>query len=556
MKLLNFSAGKVRTFDIGGQPVPTGHVKTPITGPWIIDENGAVGDERAVHPDKLYAFSHAGYRYWADHLQTDRDAWPDGFFGENLTFDSLDEEEIRVGDEFTLGDEVRLFVTGARTACAKLAWRVSQPMTFLQSFSLSKRVGAYLGIIATGRVRQGDALVRTRSDPEMPTLAELCRYIHHRDIPPLEPLRRVLGFAGLSPTARLLLGAKLEAAERAAATAGGGWRGWRPFVLDDIREEEAPEIRSFHLRPVDGGKIAQPVPGQFVTVRMGAEAVTRSWSLSDFVEAPESYRLTVKRQQGPGSNFLHAAKVGDTVDLRAPAGSFVLDMGSIRPIALVAAGIGITPLYAMLRAHVTRSNPAPAQLFYGARTAQEAALRGEIDGLAASVPGVTVHYCFSREPGCPPSRITADQIIDRMDGQQIDLHGKIVKMPWFEGEFYLCGPADFCQSLKQELVARGGNANRIHFELFSAPDAVETDLEVADVRFAHSGKAARWSADSELSLLELAEQAGVEAAFDCRAGACQTCRTKIIDGKATAMVEEAALICIARPSTPVLVLDL
>src|SRR5687767_14008573 len=102
MMLLNFSVGRVQAVTIGGEAVGTAHVKTPAAEPWMITEDGAAGDERALHPDKIYAFARTAYAYWAEYLKVDPGAWTDGFFGENLTFDELDELDLRIGDEFTI----------------------------------------------------------------------------------------------------------------------------------------------------------------------------------------------------------------------------------------------------------------------------------------------------------------------------------------------------------------------------------------------------------------------------------------------------------------------
>ena len=127
MKLLNFCIGQIQTVQIGNEPVLTAHIKAPVAEPWLITDGGAEGDERAIHPDKIYAYSREGYDYWGNYLGVTPTRWPDGFFGENITLDKLDENELRVGDVLELGDEVRLVVAGARTPCAKLAWRLAHP---------------------------------------------------------------------------------------------------------------------------------------------------------------------------------------------------------------------------------------------------------------------------------------------------------------------------------------------------------------------------------------------------------------------------------------------
>lgn len=559
MKLLNFSIGQVQTIQVGTEVIRTAHIKAPVAEPWVITEDGAAGDRRAVHPDKLYAYARSGYEYWGDQLRVDAARWPDGFFGENLTLDMLDEEDVRIGDEFMLGEEVRLVVAGARTPCGKLAWRLSQPRTFQKTFALSRRTGVYLGVLATGTVRLGDTLRRIRHDPAMPSIADVCDYVASHAPPPLEPLRRLLAFEHLSLTIRLLLGSKLDAAERAAGTIEGRWRGWRTFVIDRI-VEEAREIRSFYLRPADGAALCQPRPGQFVSVRMTGEdgnAITRSWSLSAFAHGMHEYRLTVRRQQGAGSNWLHRAGPGTELLLRAPVGDFVLDM-SFRPVALIAAGIGITPLLAMLHAHLARPKAAPIYLIYGGRTPEDLAFRAELDALAAAHPSLAVSYAYSRSDtvGGAPARITPELVIDALADLHVVLEDHRVTLPWFEADIYLCGPGDFCSDMRTRFIASGANADHIFLERFEALASEESAVETARIEFARSGVTLDWNADEELTLLDLAEQAGIAIKNDCRAGACLTCKTRVLAGETTAGTGDgSALLCIGRPTTPLLLLD-
>ena len=559
MKLLNFSTGQIRTVDINGMAVQTAHVKTPVDEPWVIDEDGAVGDRRAVHPDKIYAYARTGYDYWSERLGVDPGAWPDGFFGENLTLDALDEQDVRVGDVFAIGDQVRLVVAGARTPCAKLAWRLGQPRAFQRTFALSRHTGVYLGVLETGAVRPGDLLRRVHHDPTMPSIADLCDYVASHDPPPLEPLQRLLAFDHLSPTIRLLLGAKLDAAERAAALVEGRWRGWRPFVIDDVREE-ARDVRSVQLRPADGGPICQPRPGQFVTARIDADGapVLRAWSVSAFAHAMDRYRLTVRKQSGPGSNWLHRAEPGTTLMLRAPAGSFVLDEG-FRPVVLVAAGIGITPLMAMLQAHLLRPKSEAAYLFYGARGPDDLAFRAELDALAGRHPQLHVTYRYSRwtDGDRPAARISPATVIEGLADLHVVLEGRRIDLPWSEADIYICGPGAFCTELRDGFIALGANPDHLFTEQFAAVIPADSEVEHARIRFARSDLTVDWPAADDLTLLALAEGAGLSVAHDCRSGACLTCKTRIIAGGATALAPDgAALLCIGRPATADLVLDL
>ena len=561
MRLLNFSVGRVRTVEIAGEAIRTGHVKAPAMEPWEISEDGAVGDERAVHPDKLYAFSREAYDHWSRYLGVDRGDWPDGFFGENLTLDTIDETDIRVGDIFAIGADVRVIVAGSRNPCVKLTWRLNQPRSFQKVFHLSRMSGMYLGVLSGGVVRPGDLVDRIDHDATMPSVADVCEFVASHKPPPLEPLKRLLAFDRLSPTNRLLLSSKLDQAERAAGAVEGRWKGWRPFVIDKV-VDETPSIRSAYVRPADGERLCKTRPGQFVSVQMEAEGggtLRRSWSLSSFSHDPDHYRLTVRRQSGPGSAWFHDAVVGARIMLRAPTGEFALDMGGFRPVVLVAAGVGITPMMAMLEAHLTRPQAMPIYLIYGGRTPGDLAFKSDLDALAAAHPQVRVAYIYSRsdEGARPRSRITPNVIIEQLADLHIFVDGRRIDLPWHEGDIYLCGPGDFCQTIKDDFVARGANGDHIFLEQFAAPEIAASELDEAEVRFARGGVQLTWKAGDDLTLLELAEAAGLKVDSDCRAGSCLTCKTAVLEGATTADTGDgAALLCLARPRTAALVLDL
>jgi ferredoxin-NADP reductase/MOSC domain-containing protein YiiM len=528
--------------------------------PWLISAEGAVGDERAVHPDKIYLFARSAYDYWGEQLGIDPDSWPDGFFGENLTVDELDETATHIGDVFAVGDEVRLEVVGARTPCLKLAWRLQQPRTFQRTFALSRHTGAYLGVLAAGTVRPGDVVRRIHHDSTMPTIADVCGFVERPQPPPLASLRRLLNFERLSFTTRMMLRTKLDAAERADSASGVRWRGWRKFAIRGIADE-VPGVRSFELRPLDGEALCQPLPGQFVTVRMpcaDGSMITRTWSLSAFSHGMDAYRVTVQRQSGPGSRWLHEAEQGAELMLRAPAGDFVLDTGSFRPVVLIAAGIGITPLMAMLQAHLLRPPVAGIHLVYCERTPAEVTFRGELDAIAATHPDVRITYLYTRSDAGehPRGRISAEALIGLLSDLHVVFDGHRVVLPWHESLMYLCGPGDFCRELKDSLVARGANANQLRTELFSAAPEDLSWIKTASVHLQSSGVTLSWNSEDDLTLLELAAAAGVELPHECRAGACLSCKTRLLEGATTADVGDgSSLVCIGRPKTSRIVLE-
>jgi len=377
------------------------------------------------------------------------------------------------------------------------------------------------------------------------------------------PLRWKFQQDGWSPNS-LLTGSWEEADRRLKAAALA--KQWRAFRVAKVIDESAA-IRSFHLEPVDGAGLIPHQAGQHLPIRVtpaGATApVTRTYTLS---AAPFDgiYRISVKRQ-GLASNHLHGLKVGDGIEARAPAGQFTIDAAAPRPAVLMAAGIGITPMLAMLRHIVyegqrTRKTR-PTWLFYAARSKAERAFDRELEELVQRAGGaVRLVRVLSDKTGA-------------YEGQDYDWPGRIdttllrVALPFDDYDFYLCGPAPFMQSIYDGLRGLNVADERIHAEAFGpasllratgnerTPGAIAAKQPVP-VAFVKSGQEARWTPESG-SLLELAESQGLAPEFSCRGGSCGTCRTKIVAGAVAYQKQPAfqverdeALICCAVPAAP------
>lgn len=378
------------------------------------------------------------------------------------------------------------------------------------------------------------------------------------------PLRFAMRTDGWSPNS-LMTGDWEQAADRIAAQQLRS--SWRPFRIARIVDESSV-IRSFHLEPADGKGIAAHQAGQHLPIRVrpdpAAEPVLRTYTLST---APSDgyYRISVKRQ-GLVSNHLHDdLAVGDTIEARAPAGGFVIDPLEARPAVLLAAGVGITPMLAMLRSIVfeglRKRRVRPTFMFVAARSLAERAFDQEIATLAAQTDGaVRVIRLLEMTEGATP-------------GEDFDAEGRIGvdlfrrTLPFDAYDFYLCGPPPFMQGLYDQLSDLGVPDARIHAEAFGPASLKRREPERSDVlppvaqqpvpvAFARSGKEARWDADAG-TLLDLAEARGLTPEYSCRGGSCGTCAVKVLAGQVTyetrpsAKVDaDQALICCAVPADP------
>ena len=378
------------------------------------------------------------------------------------------------------------------------------------------------------------------------------------------PLRFVMQADAWSPNS-LMTGDWQQAADRIAAEQLRN--SWRPFRIARTVDESSV-IRSFHLEPADGKGIVTHEAGQHLPIRVrpdaAAEPVLRTYTLST---APSDgfYRLSVKRQ-GLVSNHLHDdLTVGDMIEVRAPAGGFVIDPLEARPAVLLAAGVGITPMLAMLRSIIfeglRKRRIRPTYLFIAARSLVERAFDQEIADLAAKAEGaVQVIRLLDVTEGATP-------------GVDFDAEGRISTdlfrqtLPFDAYDFYMCGPPPFMQGLYDQLSDIGVADARIHAEAFGPaslkrrePEGLDALPPIADkpvpVAFMKSGKEARWDAASG-SLLDLAEARGLTPEYSCRGGSCGTCAVKVLAGKVTydtrpsaKVAADQALLCCAVPADP------
>ena len=297
----------------------------------------------------------------------------------------------------------------------------------------------------------------------------------------------------------------------------------------------------------------------------------RSYSLSGAPSA-DDYRITVKLEPaGVASGYLHTRiEVGDEVDIAAPRGTFIL-AESREPVLMISAGIGATPVLAMLHTLASERSEREVWWLYGARSSREHPFAAEARELLASLPNVRTHVCYSR-PGP-----------DDLEGRDFDSVGHLTAsllaelQPPRDAEAYVCGPTPFMEEISAGLSSLGLGAAHIHTEPFgpapgSTPGIAATPARKPHpphgtpgtgptIEFTRSNLAIPWSEDYA-SLLELAEACDVPVRWACRTGVCHTCETTLITGSVDynpdpvePPADGSALICCSRPHNDLL-LDL
>jgi len=333
-------------------------------------------------------------------------------------------------------------------------------------------------------------------------------------------------------------------------------------------------ITSFHLEPVDGGPLWPARPGQYLTLRVPSAGgtVLKTYSLSGNVTAPDTHRITVKREgrpanrpdlpEGVGSCWLHdRVKPGDEIDIAAPRGVFVLDETSPRPVVLLSGGVGLTPMVSMLHALVPTGRD--VWFIHACENGAVHALRDEVAGLVAQAGGRVRSHVTYRSP-LPEDRagrrFDSEGVIDRRVLQSI--------LPLDDYDIYMCGPTPFMAAMYRLLTGLGVAKDRIHYEFFGEATSLESPSATPvapatgrEVVFAKSGLTVPWD-DSAESLLDLAEKAGLSPTFSCRTGICNSCRCGMAEGAVEYFEEPLdepgpgrVLICCSKPVGRV-VLDL
>jgi ferredoxin-NADP reductase len=362
-------------------------------------------------------------------------------------------------------------------------------------------------------------------------------------------------------------GLLLEAARIERNQRQWSWAGLRKLVIDE-KVQEAEGIYSFYLRAHDQQPLPWFKPGQHLTCHLRvpgqSRPVVRCYSLSDCPRDDGRYRLTVKRIEtsdgrvGVASGHIcERLTQGDIINAEAPSGSFYLDLTDQRPIVLIAGGIGLTPMLAMVNAVAAAVSNREVRLLYGVHSPEQLVMKAHLQELAGCHPNISLTLCYSK----PPADLAEDGANHhgRID---IDLLKRL--LPSSNHLFYLCGPPTMMQELQAGLLDWGVPGSDIHFEAFGPASATEQATggkdEIHHVEFARSATGCQWTPERG-SLLDLGETNGVPMSSGCRAGSCGSCATAIREGKIRYTIKPGAepgegscLACIAVPDGPV-VLD-
>ena len=582
-RLLALNVGLPREHAWRGRVVRTGVWKGPVLGRRVVrrlnidgDGQGDLQGHGGVHRAVL-VYQIESYRHWERELGRPEFAF--GQFGENFTVDGLSDSEVCIGDRYRIGDAV-FEVSQPRVTCYRLGIRMDEPRMAALLVSHG-RPGFYLRVLEEGLVGAGDEIVKIADGAERMTVAAIDALLYlpgHRR----EDLERALRIPALSPGWQESFRALLDHPSDTGVGAGNAglaaengpapaWPGFRTLRVSRI-DQESLTVSSLTLTSLDGLPLATPLPGQFVVLRLHpdptAAPLLRSYSLSGAPEA-DRYRISVKREEhGAASSYLHARiRVGDCLEVSAPRGNFTLTPQA-RPAVLLSAGVGATPLLAMLHTLAATGSSREVWWLYSARNGAEHPFARECDELLRRLPRSCRYIVYSQASAA------------ELSGRDFDARGHLglevltrLGVPT-DADFYLCGPGGFLQDMTRSLLSLGVAPSRLHAEIFGPEGSSTPGIneqrpsphapagpagQGPRISFARSGLTVEWDSRFQ-NLLELSEACDVPVRWSCRIGVCHNCEVALIGGTVTYEPDPLdppatgnLLICCSRPRGDVVI---
>jgi ferredoxin-NADP reductase/DMSO/TMAO reductase YedYZ heme-binding membrane subunit len=314
--------------------------------------------------------------------------------------------------------------------------------------------------------------------------------------------------------------------------------------------DETPQVKTFRLVAPGGGRLPfDHVAGQYLNLALTIDGmrVNRSYTIASSPTRADYCEISVKREpHGLASRYLHdAVREGSVLQVSAPAGRFVFAHQQTKRCVLIAGGIGITPLMATVRSLTDRCWPGEIYLLFSIRTPRDWVFRDELAHLEARFPNLHVRVTLTADPDAvwdgPRGQISREIIASFIPGLN-------------RGPILVCGPDAMMTAMRRLLVDQLGVPDaEVLQEAFVSPSsstvirdeassvAATNDVTepgaAACVRFERAGKVAELT--TALTVLEAAEDTGVAIPFECRAGICGQCKTRIISGTVTMAVQDA-----------------
>jgi ferredoxin-NADP reductase/MOSC domain-containing protein YiiM len=416
------------------------------------DLQGHGGEHRAI-----FVYQIESYHYWQEQLKRPALGDPKSFaqFGENFTIEGLPDDAVCIGDRYRIGSAL-FEVTQPRVTCYRVGIRMNEPR-MAALLTSSGRPGYYFRVLEEGEVGAGDEIVKVGEVEERMTVSDIDALLYFPNHPH-ELLERALLIEPLSPGWHGSFEALLRSStggnaglvpEAAAHPAAPGFHRLAVTSID----RESADVLSVTMQSLDGQPLPAALPGQYVVLRLqptaGGAPIFRSYSLSGPLSR-ERYRISVKIEPtGVAGTWLRdRVRVGDALDISFPRGSFILQAAD-RPVVLLSAGIGATPVLAMLHELAVAGSAPQVVWLHAARDGEHHPFAAEVRRLMLTLPEGRSYVCYSKPS--PSDKLGKDFEAAGHLSQSVFEEIGIPR----EADVYLCGPAAFMADMKEALAGYG-----------------------------------------------------------------------------------------------------
>ena len=341
------------------------------------------------------------------------------------------------------------------------------------------------------------------------------------------------------------------------------------LTIKEIKKETSDAVSILFEIPNDLKETFKFIAGQYINIKknLAGEELRRAYSICSSPKSGE-LRIAIKAVDN-GTFSVFAAtilKEGDVLEISKPEGKFVLetDSANAKNYLGIAAGSGITPIMAMIKAVIAEEPNSTFTLIYGNKTAADTIFKDEIALLHNAHPAqFKVQYVISREKN-------EAALFGRIDKSNLNfiLKNKFKNVDFDEA--FICGPETMIIASKETLTENGLAEKNIHFELFTPPVIADSETKTTfegtcEITILLDDEETTFEMDSKLTILTAALKEGLDAPYSCQGGICSSCLAKVTEGKAVmeknSILSDAeirdgfVLTCQAHPTTQKITID-
>lgn len=308
---------------------------------------------------------------------------------------------------------------------------------------------------------------------------------------------------------------------------------YQSVVITAIKEE-VPGVKTFTLTYADGSAIPYAA-GQFITFvfHHHAREERRSYSISSSPVANEPCSCTVKRiDNGAYSRLLvDRARIGDTLQTTGASGLFTLPSQdhNYEQVFFFAAGIGITPIFSLIKTLLYTQAGKKAVLIYSSRSREDVVFYNKLNALAAAFPGrFVVDYLYSTSFNLARARLSKSLLPILLKEHATTTYNKM--------QFYVCGPFQYMRMVIFGLEEQGIHNEQIRKENFNTNDRQVTKSEPPDkdphmVTIKHNGVSHSFAVQFPETILQAAKRHGLALPYSCEVGRCGSCAARCTEGQ-------------------------